>query len=367
MFFVFLFVVVWCGCMEPVGDTPMIAVAMSGGVDSSVAAYLLQQQGYAVHGVFITIFAPSHIPCTASEDRQHAMRACAALGIPFLEYDATDLYRERVIEPFVAAYTRGSTPNPDVLCNTHIKFDALVSFVRSKGFSLLATGHYAQVRSIDGSACLYRSVDAGKDQTYFIHALSQEVLSMTHFPIGGYTKDAVRALASSAQLPAAQKPDSVGLCFLGAVGMKEFLSAYIAPLQGEVRSAEDGAVIGSHDGAWFYTLGQRHGFSVTHSGGVPWFVVGKDVSSNVLLVSRSTAASADAVSFELADPVFRFIPDEQLFARYRHRGSLHPVSLTVSDGEYSVVFFSPQVIAAGQSIVLYTEDGACIGGGAVCL
>ena len=362
--------------MRAVGKHERVAVAVSGGVDSSVAAYLLQKSGISVCGVFITIRAPGHVVCSSAEDRVDAMRACAALGIPFMEFDATDLYRRAVIEPFVAAYRRGETPNPDVLCNTFVKFDALYQFIREKGFAYLATGHYARAGEIDGRVRLLRSVDEEKDQTYFIHTMRQEVLERVLFPVGEHTKSEVRAIARRAALPAAGKRDSVGLCFLGAVSMKEFLSAYIAPREGEVRLVGDDAkvcdtAVGTHDGVWFYTLGQRHGFTVSDSSRGPYVVVGKDGKRNVLFVSRSEDVRRDAGQreFRIVDVVFREPPVGDVFARYRHRGGVLPVSVrkdeAVGDGGLIVSFERPQVISPGQSIVLYTRGGVCPGGGVV--
>ena len=335
-----------------------VAVAVSGGVDSSVAALLLKERGLRVTGIFITIRNPAHIPCTSSDDRRHAMRACAAIGIPFLDLDATDAYRERVIRPLIDAYRRGETPNPDVSCNSAVKFGAIARLLLEKGFDRIATGHYARVRRVDGETRLFRSVDEEKDQTYFIHATPSDLLDCALFPVGGYTKRRVRSLASRVRLPAAEKKDSVGLCFLGDVGMKDFLSAYLPVKRGDVRRT-DGEVIGEHDGAWFYTIGQRHGFRAAST--LPQVVVRKDMRDNVLVVA-DTPETAAKREFLLADPVIRRLPQAALVARYRHRGALCPVSVT-SNGA-AVVFDRPQVVAPGQSVVLYTEDGECLGGGA---
>ncbi len=347
-------------------DNRKIAVAVSGGVDSSVAAHVLKEQGCDVHGVFIAIRNPAHIPCTHEQDRQDAMRACAALRIPFAEYDATETYRKQVIEPFVEAYRRGETPNPDILCNTYIKFGVLWEYLKDRGYDTVATGHYARVRERNSRVQLCRANDEEKDQTYFIHAIAQEALDAALFPIGERTKTQVRAMARKANLPAADKKDSTGLCFLGDVSMQDFLSAYIEPKKGEVVLAGSGENIGEHDGAAFYTLGQRHGFTVTAKERGPYIVTGKDVHANTLFVARKDAEAQGTTVFTIVDTVFRERPDGAFLARHRHRGALYPVSARAEKGDEATVTYETLVtVAPGQSIVLYTEDGVCIGGGAV--
>ena len=352
------------------GTCGRIGVLLSGGVDSSVAAHVLLRDGYMMSGIFITIWNPAHIPCTADQDRQDAMRACATLGIPFVEYDATDAYREKVIEPFVEAYRRGETPNPDVLCNQFVKFDTAFSFIQERGFGCIATGHYGQVREVNGTRRLFQSVDTNKDQTYFMYTISQKVLDRTLLPIGGYTKQQVRALAHGAGLPAAEKKDSVGLCFLGDVSMQDFLSTYIEPRQGEVYLRKNKKVIGTHDGAWFYTLGQRHGFKITDGDQGPYIVTDKDVEKNILFVQKgNTDTTIHGYSqFTLTDTVFRRLPidGESIVARYRHRGDLYPISLIAHGGSATVTFTEKHIIAKGQSIVIYGNDDECLGGGVVC-
>ena len=340
---------------------------MSGGVDSSTAAYLLQQEGYAVSGLFITIMGPPHIPCTAKQDKQDAMRACATLNIPFLEFNATEEYRKHVIEPFVAAYKKGETPNPDVLCNRYIKFKAAHEFLRKKGFERIATGHYARIREKEGKKHLYQSVDEEKDQTYFIYALQNEILDTLIFPIGGYTKKEVRRIAESVKLPAAKKPDSIGLCFLGTVSMKEFLSEYLKPKKGKVQIAGEEKIIGEHDGAWFFTVGQRHGFTVTGKDQGPYRVIKKNMQTNTLIVKKQKESRNEEgeKTFRIKEVMLRREPKEEVFARYRHRGAVCPVVLetTKSSKDRLITFKTKKLIASGQAIVLYTKEGECLGGG----
>ena len=345
-----------------------VGVLLSGGVDSSVAAHLLLQEGFSISGVFITIRNPSHIPCTTEIDQQDAMRACAALNIPFIEYDATDIYQKKVIDPFVEAYRRGETPNPDVLCNQFVKFDAAFSFMQAKGFDYIATGHYGQVRVIDGMHRLCQSVDTNKDQTYFMYAMPQKALNKTLLPIGKYTKQEVRKLAHNTKLPAAKKKDSTGLCFLGAVSMQDFLSAYIKPKQGDVCLFNDGTKVGTHNGVWFYTPGQRHGFTITNNSQGPYVVVDKDMEKNTLMVQKGNMLHTNGHhQFTLKDTMFRRIPkkNESLVARYRHQGDLHPVSISMHTNSIMVTFTKKHVIANGQPVVLYGNNKECLGGGIV--
>ena len=346
---------------------------MSGGVDSSVTAHILQQKGCDVWGIFITIRNPSHIPCTSTADKQDAMRACAALGMPFREYDATAQYQEKVIEPFVEAYRHGETPNPDVLCNQYIKFDAVFSYAKSIGCSHIATGHYAQVNKVGTTNHLCQSVDTDKDQTYFMYTISQDALNHLLLPVGGYTKQQVRERATDAALPAAKKKDSTGLCFLGDISMKEFLSAYIDPQEGQVVLADGRHPIGVHEGVWFYTLGQRHGFTITEGPRVPYVVVGKDTDRNELLVAQNEQEQETGLCrYKIRESIFRRIPkttdtgqSEGVFARFRHRGKLIPVTLSIDGSTVESVLGEAHMVAPGQSAVVYTADGECIGGGVV--
>ena len=230
---------------------------MSGGVDSSVAAYLLQQEGYDVTGVFMKVWQPEFIPCSAEEDRRDAMRVAARLGIPFLTFNFEQEYKKDVADYFIAEYAAGRTPNPDVMCNRYIKFGAYLRTALAQGAEYIATGHYARVKKDSEGYHLLVGIDENKDQSYFLHTLGQDELSRTLFPIGNFTKPEVRQIARRAGLPTAEKKDSQGLCFVGKLDMKEFLSQYIPQKRGAVVDTK-GVVLGEHEGAAYYTLGQRH-------------------------------------------------------------------------------------------------------------
>ena len=346
-----------------------VAVALSGGVDSSVSAALLKERGYSVVGFFISVRTP-FTQCVSEEDRIDAMRACAALQIPFLEYAASEVYTKEVLEPFVQAYRNGETPNPDVWCNSAVKFSAAFRFLKEQGLSCMATGHYAQIRELDGRHVLFRSVDEQKDQTYFLYTLPSEILSTLLFPVGAMRKEEVRAHARRLHLPAAEKRDSTGLCFLGDISLRRFLEEQIGIQKGQVVD-ERGVVLGEHDGVWFFTIGQRHGFTITDKKRGPYVVVRKDRATNTLTVAFPASApeNVGSTSVLLREVVLRRARSSlpPLFARYRHRGALFPVSVAVEKNTMRVVAHSPQAIAAGQSVVLYTEEGECVGGGVVCL
>ncbi len=265
-----------------------VFVGLSGGVDSAVSASILKSQGYDVTGVFIKIWQPEFIECTWREDRLDAMRVCAALEIPYREIDLSDEYKQAVVQRMVAAYERGVTPNPDVLCNTIIKFGAFMRWAIDEGADYVATGHYA--RSENGM--LLRGIDTSKDQSYFLHGLTSAQLDRIIFPIGGMKKSEVRSLASKLVLPVAQKPDSQGLCFVGDISLPEFLSHYTVLKAGAVLDVS-GTVVGSHDGAARFTIGQRHGFALhtALADAVPHYVISTDASGNTITISPEKDAA----------------------------------------------------------------------------
>src|SRR3989338_1920286 len=235
-----------------------VFIGLSGGVDSSVSAALLKKEGYEVTGVFIKVWQPDWISCTWGEDRLDAMRICAKLGIPFITLDLSKDYKRRVVDYMIAEYRAGRTPNPDVMCNAHVKFGGFYKFSRKNGADFVATGHYAQIKLQASSLKLLTSADKEKDQSYFLWQIKQEQLTNILFPVGGLEKPEVRKLAKKFGLSTAEKKDSQGLCFLGKIDVKEFLKHFIKQKPGKVLNEKE-EVVGEHSGAVFFTLGERHG------------------------------------------------------------------------------------------------------------
>lgn len=344
-----------------------VFVGISGGVDSAVAAARLKDDGHDVTGVFIKVWHPDWLVCDWETERLDAMRVAAYLDIPFLTCDAVDAYRDEVAKEFIEAYSRGETPNPDVLCNQHVKFGAFLDFAVARGAEVIATGHYARRRDATTGPQLLRGADPQKDQSYFLWALSPEQLDRALLPIGNTPKPAIRAEALKRGLPVAEKRDSQGVCFLGHIDIKEFLSHYVTLSPGEVLS-ESGAVIGTHEGALTYTLGQRHGFS--HTAGVtPHYVVAKDIHRNTITVSHTPLSHKPKHVITLRNTVFResVAVNDSFVADLRYHDS-HPTPVTVTEVTDATVSLTlantHDAIAAGQSCVLY-RDEVCVGGGII--
>lgn len=338
-----------------------VFVGLSGGVDSAVSAYLLKKQGYRVVGAFIKGWEPDFLPCTGVRDRLEAMRVAAHLGIPFRTYDLEEEYKKGVVDYFVNEYRIGRTPNPDVMCNRVIKFGAFWEKAKMDGADYIATGHYAQNRFQVSSDMfqLETSKDTEKDQTYFLWTLTQDDLSHSLFPVGNLRKEEVRRLALEANLPNAGRPDSQGLCFLGHVDMQAFLKRYIPGKKGKVFDTS-GKVIGEHDGAWFYTIGQHIALNMP----VRQYVIRKDMEENSLTVSPEPASETPLKDFSLLES--NWICGEPLegraLGRFRYRQKLLPLDIK---GDL-VSFQEPQHIASGQSLVFYDAGGkTCLGGGVV--
>ena len=356
-----------------------VYVGMSGGVDSSVSAALLLEQGFDVTGVFIKVWQPDWFECTWREDRLDAMRVAVTLGIPFVTLDLEKEYKKEVVDYMVSEYRAGRTPNPDVMCNRYVKFGGFFDWAMKQAEPgeevYVATGHYAQVRQ-SGDAPhtvqLVSGVDQGKDQSYFLWTLTATELSKTLFPVGGMPKSETRRLAQKFNLPTAEKKDSQGLCFIGKVNIREFLTHYIDAAKGDVLD-EAGKVIGNHDGAIFLTLGERHGFTITEKtpDDTPYYVTARDIQKNTITVSHKLAdGTLDIEKKEYSLEKVNWISGEPqsgkvYTARIRHLGELLPCHIeSVSPTEAEVGFITPLIVASGQSIVVYEGD-VCLGGGIV--
>jgi tRNA-specific 2-thiouridylase len=352
-----------------------VLVALSGGVDSSVSAALLQKEGYDVEGAFIKTWTVPWLPCTWREERQDAMRVASTLHIPFHTVDLSKEYERNVVEYLIGEYRQGRTPNPDVMCNKHIKFGGFFDFAMREGFDFVATGHYARIESvtqnIEGRTPYFQLLagkDSNKDQTYFLWTLTQKHLAHTLFPVGEFEKPHVRLLAEEYNLTTAQKKDSQGICFLGKVNMKEFLSHYIETVQGDVLDTERN-VVGSHDGAVFFTLGQRHGFTPFHTSpdSTPLYVVGKDVTANTITVAPESSGDGVGESKYLLLKEVNWISEkseEECMARLRYRQKLFPVKVQkTSTTSLTLTLEKAQpYVQKGQSVVMYKND-ICLGGG----
>jgi tRNA-specific 2-thiouridylase len=347
-----------------------VFIGVSGGVDSSVSALLLQKQGYDVTGVFIKAWHPDFLPCNWRAEMRDAMRVCAKLGIPFLMCDLEKEYKTEVIDYLIAEYAAGRTPNPDILCNKQIKFGGFLKFAQERGADFVATGHYAQAMNIDGARALCNSVDTEKDQTYFLWTLTPEKLAHVLFPIGHLPKKEVRAIAEKHGLHTSTKKDSQGLCFIGHVDIKTFLRRYIKTKPGDVLN-EQGNVIGTHDGSELYTIGERHGFLVdtNKDRSQAHYIISKDIKNNTITVTADKKESQQIQTIVLDQVSFtRISPgeDEEIEARIRYRGQLHPGVLRKNaSGEYEYHCVTPiEQPSLGQSLVMY-KRGECIGGGVI--
>lgn len=350
-----------------------VFVGLSGGVDSAVSAALLKEQGHDITGVFIKVWQPDFLPCSWREERRDAMRVALALDIPFLFLDFEDEYKRGVADYMIAEYKAGRTPNPDVLCNKEIKFGAFWREAKKRGADFIATGHYAQKKLTADSYQLLAGRDSDKDQSYFLWTLTQDDLSHTLFPLGDLEKEEVRKLARKFGIPVADKKDSQGICFMGDVDLEEFLSQTIgvhlpAGRQGDVLDTE-GNVIGTHRGALYYTLGQRHGFEVEkkspESSG--FYIISKDMKANTITVSdkEEEIISLSPKRVVLKDVNWIVEPQESgVQARIRYRGKKLQAKLVLEKKKLAVEFEEPQRgLSVGQSIVFYRED--VVMGGAV--
>lgn len=353
-----------------------VFLGMSGGVDSSVSAILLKGQGYDVTGIYMKNWSEDlpGMKCPWAEDLADAKRVAVQLDLDFEVWDFEQDYKARVVDYMLAEFQKGRTPNPDVMCNEQIKFKLFYEQAMARGADYIATGHYARV----GDGNLLRAKDENKDQTYFLYRMSDAATAHTLFPVGDLLKPEVKALAVQHGLDVATKKESMGVCFVGEVGMKDFLREYLDTQPGEIRETETDKVLGYHDGAVFYTIGQRHGLYL--GGGLPYYVVQKDLAENVVYVSRDlNHPSLWADRLQLEDLHLRNgltlenlakMPD--LKVRLRHRAPLIPTGLAGKLKDNSTTshilelsFNSPiKRPASGQSAVLYSGE-TCLGGGII--
>ena len=351
-----------------------VVVGLSGGVDSSVAALLLKEQGYRVIGLFMNNWEEEdeNGACTAEEDFEDVKRVCGVLDIPYYTVNFSREYTERVFSYFLEEYRAGRTPNPDVLCNREIKFGPFKEHAKALGADFIATGHYCSISHEGGLHRLLKAKDAGKDQTYFLNQLSQEQLEDVLFPLADLTKAEVRAVAEQNGLATAKKKDSTGICFIGERNFRKFLQTYLPAQKGKIITL-GGEEVGEHLGLMYYTLGQRRGLDLGGKKGEDgrWFVVKKDLRHNILYVSHgdesplySNACTVSGINYIPVPPVKK---DFACKAKFRYRQGEQAVRVKRTGADTAEVFFDePQrAVTEGQYAVFYDET-QCLGGGVIC-
>lgn len=350
-----------------------IVVGISGGVDSSVAAYLLKKQGHEVIGLFMINWEEKDGACTAEEDYEDVKRVCNKLGIPYFSVNYSKEYYQRVFQYFLEEYKAGRTPNPDVLCNREIKFGPFLDKAITLGADMIATGHYAKKIEKDGKFYLAKADDHNKDQSYFLNQLSQYQLSKVLFPLAEISKPQVREIAKKLELSTATKKDSTGICFIGERNFKKFLSEFLPAQPGDIVDRQ-GRVVGKHEGLMYYTLGQRRGLNIgglKGGNGKRWFVLEKDLQNNRLIVSQGE----DDLLF--SDGLFatdmNWIPEKpekeefECYAKFRYRQPDQKVKVKITGETTIQVDFDQKqrAITPGQFVVLYDKNGICLGGGII--
>ena len=351
-----------------------IVVGLSGGVDSAVAAHLLKKAGHRVDAIFMKNWEEDDTEtyCSAAQDLKDAEHVCEKLNIPLRTVNFSAEYWDTVFEYFLAEHRAGRTPNPDILCNTEIKFKAFLDYATELGAEKIATGHYARISQNQHHYHLLKGVDNNKDQSYFLHGLNQLQLARTIFPLGDFTKIQVRELAQQLGLDIHNKKDSTGICFIGERKFKDFLEKYLNNKQGDIVDTE-GNILGNHQGVTFYTIGQRQGLGIgglAESKGEPWYVVDKDLEQNRLVVGQGNDhprlfnASLVIENMHWIDPEYS-VP-ERLSARIRYRQTPQQCKIcSLNDQNYQIDFEIPQrAVTPGQYAVLYDEE-ICLGGGII--
>lgn len=352
--------------MKNISKTKVI-VALSGGVDSAVAAALLVEKGYQVEGIFMKNWSGDEFAvnsdCPWEQDQSDAKSVCKLLKIPFRSVNFEKEYREKVVKYFFDEYKKGRTPNPDVMCNKEIKFNLFLEKAYELGADFIATGHYARISYQDGIFSLLKGVDNNKDQSYFLHRLNQNQLSRSLFPVGELTKSQVREIAKAKKLPVAEKKDSQGICFIGKIDVQEFLRSNINKKPGSIVDIDTKEIVGKHEGIMFYTIGQREGIGI---GGVkqPYYVVDKDSSTNILYVAQgkdNPALYKSIINFDDLHFITGLSPRKNsLYAsiRYRHQPEIGDLKIE----ENKFIFEKAQrAPTSGQSIVFYDNEH-CLGG-----
>ncbi len=350
-----------------------IVVGISGGVDSSVAAYLLKQKGHEVIGLFMVNWEEKDGTCTAEEDFEDVKRVCNKIGIPYFSVNYAKEYYDRVFTYFLDEYKKGRTPNPDVLCNREVKFGPFLEQAKKLGADFIATGHYAKKIEKDGKFYLAKADDLNKDQSYFLNQLSQEQLASVIFPLENIEKPEVRKIANELELSNANKKDSTGICFIGERNFRNFLKEFLPAQPGDIVDTT-GRIVGRHEGLMYYTLGQRRGLNIggmKGGNGERWFVLNKDLENNILLVSQGEDDLLFSDGLFATD--FNWIPEKpeikgfDCLAKFRYRQPDQKVHVTIlGEREIKVDFVEKQrAITPGQFVVLYDENGICYGGGII--
>lgn len=352
-------------------QTKTVIVGMSGGVDSSVSALLLKQQGFRVIGLFMKNWEEQDENgiCQSSKEFEDVVRVCEQIGIPYYTVNFVKEYWDGVFSYFLEQYGKGLTPNPDILCNREIKFKALLDKALELGADYLATGHYCQVQSEGGSTCLFKGIDPAKDQSYFLYSVTSKALEKVIFPIGNLVKSKVRAIAKEHNLATFEKKDSTGICFIGERNFRSFLSGYLQPKEGEFKTL-CGKTVGKHMGAAYYTIGQRKGMGIGGPGDA-WFVVDKDIERNIVYVVQGTRHPALFCDELTADELTWIGPPPSSFpfichSKVRYRQPDQPCVIeSVENGVARVSFPIPQrAVTPGQAVVFYLGN-RCLGGGTI--